>query len=307
MQISEILSDRWRWIGLCFPSSRMHATPRCRSATGEALRSRSFPFSFCPARDFKRAERRARSSRLCPASRTYLAESRARPGDGTAAARSPSEVKVRRVGTGCARIHFFGLALDFFFPLFPAGEARAARHQFPCMRRRPSLHGRTRARRMHMLVCAPHVSHRLSLSLSLVLPSPFRSPVRPLHPALRRPCGTNTHVRHPSPRTRTRAGAHVCGADGTLWPALSPWLIGSERIYGASLCRTPARAIDSGWRGIGERHRRADRDGDLARFPPRILWPPKLTFFRLHSLISRTNCFRKEILSHIFRTRVFFK
>jgi hypothetical protein len=28
--------------------------------------------------------------------------------------RSPSEVKVGRVGTGCARIHFFGLAPDFF-------------------------------------------------------------------------------------------------------------------------------------------------------------------------------------------------
>lgn len=78
---------------------------------------------------------RARSLTLsCTASRTYLAESReARRRSGlaaaaAAAARSPSEVKVRRVGTGCARIHFFGLALDFF----PSSRtARRAAHQFP--------------------------------------------------------------------------------------------------------------------------------------------------------------------------------
>lgn len=39
-------------------------------------------------------------------------------GNGLAAARSLSEVKVRCVGTGCARIHFFGLTVCtfFFFP-----------------------------------------------------------------------------------------------------------------------------------------------------------------------------------------------
>lgn len=120
-----------------------------------------FPFGFCPPRA---PEDRARS-RLCPASRTYLAESRGARRRAAAAARSPSEVKVRRVGTGCARIHFFGLALDFFL-LFPAGEARGI--SFPCMRRRPSLHGRLAryllAAHAHgTRSCASHVSRRFSL------------------------------------------------------------------------------------------------------------------------------------------------
>jgi len=54
------------------------------------------------------------------AARTYLAKSRDDPttaeriGWLPLLVRSPSEVKVGRVGTGCARIHFFGLAPDFF-------------------------------------------------------------------------------------------------------------------------------------------------------------------------------------------------
>lgn len=39
---------------------------------------------------------------------------------GLAGARSPSEVKVRCVGTGCARIHFFGLTVHFFSTMHAA-------------------------------------------------------------------------------------------------------------------------------------------------------------------------------------------
>ena len=62
--------------------------------------------------------------------RTYHAELRRRRIEATerrglAAARSLSEVKVRCVGTGCARIHFFGLTVCTFF-------SKPSRHQFPC-------------------------------------------------------------------------------------------------------------------------------------------------------------------------------
>lgn len=69
-------------------------------------------------------------------SRTYLAESRARSSTTTGALAAASlpdpraKWKLRRVGTGCARIHFFGLARDFFPPL--GQRARRTRHQFPC-------------------------------------------------------------------------------------------------------------------------------------------------------------------------------
>lgn len=98
-------------------------------------------------------------------SRSFISDvSRGLAAVAAAAARSPSEVKVRRVGTGCARIHFFGLALDFF-PLFPDGEAH--RISFPCMRRRPSLHGRHALHRISLSISPP-----LSLFLSLFRPRP---------------------------------------------------------------------------------------------------------------------------------------
>lgn len=152
--------------------SRIHATPRWRAAERSSRMPSLWVFLFSfptvplsredRARDFKRAARRARS-RLCPVSRTYLAD-RARPGDGTAAARSPSEVKVRRVGTGCARIHFFGLALDFFSSSRPARRAASV----PMYANRPSLHGwlarYPRAAHAHgTRSCASHVSRRFSL------------------------------------------------------------------------------------------------------------------------------------------------
>lgn len=98
-------------------------------------------------------------------SRSFISDvSRGLAAVAAAAAWSPSEVKVRRVGTGCARIHFFGLALDFF-PLFPDGEAH--RISFPCMRRRPSLHGRHALHRISLSISPP-----LSLFLSLFRPRP---------------------------------------------------------------------------------------------------------------------------------------
>lgn len=172
-----------------------------------------FPFGFCPPRA---PEDRARS-RLCPASLGRISRNRAGPGDGAAAAaaaRSPSEVKVRRVGTGCARIHFFGLALDFFL-LFPAGEARGI--SFPCMRRRPSLHGRLArylpAAHAHgTRSCASHVSRRfslphvLSLFFALVPVAPCSSAV-----CIHEHTHTHTHVRSASlPSPRVRAYTRTC-------------------------------------------------------------------------------------------------
>lgn len=148
-----------------------------------------------------------------------ISRNRAGPGDGAAAAaaaRSPSEVKVRRVGTGCARIHFFGLALDFFL-LFPAGEARGI--SFPCMRRRPSLHGRLArylpAAHAHgTRSCASHVSRRFSLPHVLSL---FFALV-PVAPCSSAVCiHEHTRAERVSPIfARTRVYAHVCGTDGTL-------------------------------------------------------------------------------------------
>jgi len=145
-----------------------------------------------------------------------ISRNRARPGDGTeeaaVAARSPSEVKVRRVGTGCARIHFFDLVLDFFFPL---PGRRSARHQFPCMRRRPSqpsLH--SRLARYLLVVHRTRFSPLLPLALFLSFS---------LSSSLHRACRTcvmcmNTHASASliSARTHAHTHAHVCGTDGTL-------------------------------------------------------------------------------------------
>lgn len=176
-----------------------------------------FPFGFCPPRA---PEDRIALALGCAPRLGRISRNRAGPGDGTAAAaaaRSPSEVKVRRVGTGCARIHFFGLALDFF-PLFPAGEARGI--SFPCMRRRPSLHGRLAryllAAHAHgTRSCASHVSRRFSLPHVLSL---FFALV-PVCTVLAGRVYTQTHTRaeRVSPiSARTRVHAHVCGTDGTL-------------------------------------------------------------------------------------------
>lgn len=103
MRFPQINGDRSR----CFS---LLSNPRGIAPCEDLKTSLLFSFSLFPrflplSRSRFRAARRARS-------RTYLAESRGarrRHGGGC-----PSEVKVRRVGTGCARIHFFGLALDFF-------------------------------------------------------------------------------------------------------------------------------------------------------------------------------------------------
>lgn len=176
---------------MCLPFSRIHATPRWRAKLSNALALVFlFPFpTVCVplsrvdrARDFKRAERRAR---------TYLAD-RARPGDGTAAARSPSEVKVRRVGTGCARIHFFGLALDFFL-LFPAGEARGISSHV-CTDLAYTVDSRdTLARRMHMALARVHRTF-LAASLSLS-PSHSRPLVTSYEHTRASPISAHTYVR----------------------------------------------------------------------------------------------------------------
>jgi len=125
------------------------------------------------------------------------------------------EVKVRRVGTGCARIHFFGLALDFFSPPRPASIS------FPCMRRRPSLHGRLGARyplarqHMHSPVCIARFS-----------------PPRPRCTArlCKRAASSISALAH--------ICTHACSTSGTLVGS-NPWLIGSLRI--STLRSVPAR------------------------------------------------------------------
>lgn len=102
-----------------------------------------------------------------------------------AAARSPSEVKVRRVGTGCARIHFFGLALDFF-SFFPAGEARGiSSHVCTDLAYMAGTMRYPLPSRVHSLVCISRSSLSLFLAHSLV-----RSPVLLAHRSL----AVYTHV-----------------------------------------------------------------------------------------------------------------
>lgn len=139
-----------------------------------------------PVRDFERVRRRARS----PRSRTYLAESRGSARLATAkrapaAARSLSEVKVRRVGTGCARIHFFGLALDFFLSSRPARLAASV----PMYAPPTDLAYMAGTARYPPLVHA-HAHARVHLSFLSACPS--HSLARP--PCTRQPC-THTCIR----------------------------------------------------------------------------------------------------------------
>lgn len=108
--------------------------------------------------------RRTRRSRFGYSGRTYLAELRRRieaAARGLAAARSLSEVKVRCVGTGCARIHFFGLTVCTFFQ-----RRGISSHVY-----RPSLYGRRaisfRTNTYILRHTDDRVGHSLFLSLSL--------------------------------------------------------------------------------------------------------------------------------------------
>lgn len=145
-----------------------------------------------------------------PWSRTYLAESR---DSTTAMVRRRSglwllpdpEVKVRRVGTGCARIHFFGLALDFF-SFLPAGEARGiSSHVCTDLAYMAGTMRYPLPSRIHSLVCISRSS--LSLFLSFLL---ARSPVLLAHRSL---ACTHTCIRdrvfHPGTRTISRSRALI--------------------------------------------------------------------------------------------------
>ena len=97
-----------------------------------------------------------------------------------AAARSLSEVKVRCVGTGCARIHFFGLTVCTFFSKrrgISSHVHRPSLHWPSCARYLPATNVHTRVSKhthTRSWMCWPL---SLSLPLCLYLPIPILSRV----------------------------------------------------------------------------------------------------------------------------------